>query len=101
MIKILVTDGMDKSAVKTLEDAGFEVIQEHYEVEELKEKITEVDGIVIRSATKIRKPIIDAALETKRLKLRVRAGVGVDNMDVRYAMESGIQVLTTPNESRD
>lgn len=99
MIKILVTDGMDKNAVKTLEDAGFEVIQEHYEVEELKEKIKEVDGIVIRSATKIRKPIIDAALESKRLKLIVRAGVGVDNIDVSYAMEHGIQVMNTPNAS--
>lgn len=99
MIKILVTDGMDKNAVKSLIDAGFEVIEEHYEAEGLKEKIKEVDGIVIRSATKIRKPIIDAALETKRLKLIVRAGVGVDNIDVNYAVEHGIQVMNTPNSS--
>ena len=55
--------------------------------------------MVIRSATKIRKPIIESALETKRLKLIIRAGVGVDNIDVNYAMEHGIQVMNTPNAS--
>lgn len=99
MIKILVTDGMDKKAVKSLEDAGFEVVQQFYEVEELKDKVKEFDAIVVRSATKIRKEIIDAALETKRLKLVIRAGVGVDNIDVNYALEHGIQVRNTPNAS--
>jgi len=99
MIRILVTDGMDKKAVKSLVDGGFEVIEEYYEVEELKDKVKEFDAMVVRSATKVRKPIIDAALETKRLKLIVRAGVGVDNIDVNYAMEHGIQVMNTPNAS--
>ncbi|WP_432401305.1 D-2-hydroxyacid dehydrogenase [Wukongibacter sp. M2B1] len=101
MIRILVTDGMDKSAVKSLVDAGFEVVEEFYEVEELKEKVKEFDALVVRSATKVRKEIIDAALDTKRLKLVVRAGVGVDNIDVNYAMEHGIQVMNTPNASSD
>jgi D-3-phosphoglycerate dehydrogenase / 2-oxoglutarate reductase len=65
----------------------------------LKEKIKEFDCVVVRSATKVRTAIIDAALETKRLKLIVRAGVGVDNIDVGYALENGIQVMNTPNAS--
>ncbi|WP_432665454.1 D-2-hydroxyacid dehydrogenase [Wukongibacter baidiensis] len=101
MIRILVTDGMDKSAVKSLVDAGFEVVEQFYEVEELKEKVKEFDALVVRSATKVRKEIIDAAIETKRLKLVVRAGVGVDNIDVNYAMEHGVQVMNTPNASSD
>lgn len=99
MKKILVTDGIDKNAAKELENLGFEVIEEHYEIEELKEKVKEFDAMVVRSATKVRKPVIDAALETKKLKLVVRAGVGVDNIDVNYAMEHGIQVMNTPNAS--
>lgn len=99
MKRILITDGMDKKAVKSLIDDGFEVVEEHYEVEELKQKVKEFDAMVVRSATKVRKEILDAALETKRLKLIVRAGVGVDNIDVNYAMEHGIQVMNTPKAS--
>ncbi len=99
MIRILVTDGMDKNAAKSLKNKGFEVVEKFYEVEELKEKVKEFDALVVRSATKVRKEIIDAALETKKLKLIVRAGVGVDNIDVNYAMEHGIQVMNTPNAS--
>lgn len=99
MVRILVCDGMDKNAIKSLVDAGFEVVDEHYEVEELKEKVKEFDAMIVRSATKVREPIIDAALETGRLKLIIRGGVGVDNIDVEYAMERGIQVKNTPNAS--
>jgi len=99
MIRILLTDGMDKSAVAKLKGAGFELVEEYYEPEILKEKIKHFDAVVIRSATKIRKPIIDSALETKRLKLIIRAGVGIDNIDVDYAMEKGIQIMNTPNAS--
>ncbi len=99
MKKILVTDGMDKNAIENLRNDGYEVIEEHYEPDILKSKLKEFDGVVIRSATKILKPIIDGALESKRLKLIVRAGVGVDNIDVNYAMEHGIQVMNTPNAS--
>jgi len=98
-MRILVTDGMDKNSVEQLRSAGFEIVEEYYEPEILKDKLKEFDGVVIRSATKIRKPIIDGALQTKRLKLIIRAGVGVDNIDVNYAMEHGIQVMNTPNAS--
>lgn len=99
MSKILVSDGMDKKAAQVLKDLGHELKEEHYEPEELKEKIKNVDAIIVRSATKIRKEIIDAALETEQLKLIIRAGVGVDNIDVSYAVENGITVRNTPNAS--
>lgn len=99
MVRILVTDGMEKAAIKDLQNSGFEVVEQFYEVEELKQKIKEFDVIVVRSATKVREPIIDAALETGRLKLVIRGGVGVDNIDVEYAKSKGITVNNTPNAS--
>ncbi|WP_026477903.1 D-2-hydroxyacid dehydrogenase [Alkaliphilus transvaalensis] len=96
MARILVADGMEQSAIESLRAAGHELVEEFYEADVLKEKIKEFDCIVVRSATKVRKPIIDSALETKQLKLVIRGGVGVDNIDVEYAMENGIQVRNTP-----
>lgn len=99
MIRILASDGMEKSSVESLRQAGFEVVEEHYEVDALAQEIKNFDVIVVRSATKVRQPIIDAALETKRLKLIIRGGVGVDNIDVDYARLNGITVANTPNAS--
>lgn len=59
MMKILVTDGMDRNAINNLVNEGFEVEEKFYEEEVLKEKIKEVDVIVVRSATKLRKNIIE------------------------------------------
>lgn len=99
MKRILVTDGMDKSAVQKLLDSGFEVVEQFYEPDALAEQIKNFDAVVVRSATKVRQPIIDAALETGRLKLIIRGGVGVDNIDVEYARMNGITVTNTPNAS--
>lgn len=96
MARILIADGMEQSAMDSLRAAGHELVEEFYEADILKEKIKQFDCIVVRSATKVRKPIIDAALETKQLKLVIRGGVGVDNIDVEYAMENGIEVRNTP-----
>lgn len=101
MYKILANDGIDKSAEKVLIDLGYDVDTNHYDGEELDKKIQEVDCIIIRSATKIRVPLIDKALETKQLKLIIRAGVGIDNIDHVYAKEKGIMVRNTPNSSSD
>ncbi|MCH3965425.1 MAG: D-2-hydroxyacid dehydrogenase [Clostridium sp.] len=98
MIKILISDGMEKIAVDKLVEDGFEVIDKHYDEEELKEQIKNFDVIVVRSATKIRKSLIDIA-KGGRLKLIIRGGVGLDNIDVEYARENGIQVNNTPNAS--
>ncbi len=99
MIRVLVTDGMEKSAVEELKAKGFEVVEQFYEPEVLGEELKEFDVIVVRSATKVRQPIIDKAAEAGRLKLIIRGGVGVDNIDVAYATEKGIKVANTPNAS--
>lgn len=99
MKRILITDGMEKDAVENLRSAGFELVEQYYEVEELKEQIKNFDVAVVRSATKIRQSIIDAAMETGRLKLIIRGGVGIDNIDYEYAETKGITVMNTPNAS--
>ena len=99
MVRVLASDGMDKAAVKALEDAGYEVVQQFYDAEELKEKVKEFDVLVVRSATKVREPVIDAAAEAGRLKLIIRGGVGMDNIDVQYARDKGITVTNTPAAS--
>lgn len=99
MIEVLVTDGMEKSAIDELKTKGFNVTEKFYPPEELGEALKNVDVLVVRSATKVRKPIIDKAIEGGRLKLIIRGGVGVDNIDVAYATEKGIKVTNTPNAS--
>ncbi|MDC0804940.1 D-2-hydroxyacid dehydrogenase, partial [Clostridium paraputrificum] len=65
----------------------------------LGDKLKDVDVLVVRSATKVTKDVIDKALEGKKLKLIVRGGVGLDNIDVKYAQANGIKVMNTPNAS--
>ena len=99
MVRILASDGIDKSAAAKLRESGFELVEQFYEPEQLGEELKNYDVLVVRSATKVRKPVIDAAVKGGRLKLVIRAGVGVDNIDVAYAMENGIKVTNTPNSS--
>ena len=99
MKKSLVTDGMDKGALASLRSAGFEVVEQFYAPEELGAALREVDCVVVRSATKVRQNHMDEALTTGRLKLIIRGGVGVDNIDVAYAEAHGIAVRNTPNAS--
>lgn len=99
MLRILLNDGLDKKAISNLEMLGCDVNTNHYDIEDLKEKIKEVDCIVIRSATKIRRELIDEAIKGGNLKLIIRGGVGVDNIDVQYAEQNGIKVRNTPNAS--
>ncbi|AUN10081.1 3-phosphoglycerate dehydrogenase [Clostridium botulinum] len=98
MIKILVSDGMEQNALNKLNEQGFVVLDKHFEKEELKEKIKDFDAIIIRSATKVDKEIIDAGIKGN-LKLVVRAGVGLDNVDLEYAKEKGVKVFNTPKAS--
>ncbi len=99
MYKVLIADGMESSAVESLKSLGFEVVEQHFEPEVLGEELKNYDVLVVRSATKVRQPIIDKAAESGRLKLIIRGGVGVDNIDVAYAEEKGIKVTNTPNAS--
>ena len=98
-MRILASDGMDKSAIAALQAEGHEVVEQFYEPAELAEQVKQYDVLVVRSATKVRVPIIDAAKEAGRLKLVIRGGVGVDNIDVKYAEENGIAVRNTPRAS--
>ncbi|WP_283703766.1 D-2-hydroxyacid dehydrogenase [Clostridium perfringens] len=99
MLRILLNDGLDKKAISNLEMLGCDVDTNHYDIEDLKEKIKEVDCIVIRSATKITRELIDEAIKGGNLKLIIRGGVGLDNIDVKYAEQNGIKVRNTPNAS--
>ena len=98
MVRILASDGIDKSAAVKLRELGFELVEQFYEPDQLGEELKYFDVLVVRSATKVRKPIIDAAAGG-RLKLVIRAGVGIDNIDVAYATENGMKVTNTPNSS--
>lgn len=97
-LKILANDGMDKSAVDALVAQGHLVDTTHYDGEALVEQLRDSDVVVIRSATKIRKDLIDQVKDS-RLKLMIRAGVGIDNIDHEYAAEHGFTVKNTPNSS--
>lgn len=98
MPKILANDGLAPSAVSRLNEAGFEVDTEKVPQDELATAINENNyvGILVRSATTVRKDLIDAC---SGLKLIGRAGVGMDNIDVDYARDKGIHVVNTPAAS--
>ena len=96
--RVLVTDGMDASAIEKLRADGCEVVEQFYEPDALGPALRDFDAVIIRSATKIKEPQIDAA-KGSRLKLIVRAGVGVDNIAVKYAEAAGITVKNTPRAS--
>ncbi len=98
MLKILANDGMSATAIEKLKALGHQVDSNHYENDELVEQLSNVDCVVIRSKTKIRKDLIDK-VAGKSLKLIIRAGVGIDNIDHVYAEEKGIAVRNTPNSS--
>ena len=97
-MRILVTDGMDKTAMAELKAQGHEVVEQFYESEELGKALRDFDVVVVRSKTKVRAPHLDEA-KGSNLKLIIRGGVGVDNIDVKYAEENGIMVRNTPNAS--
>jgi D-3-phosphoglycerate dehydrogenase len=90
---------MEKSGIDRLKELGFAVVEQYFEPEVLGEELQNFDALVVRSATKVRKPVIDKAAAAGRLKLVIRGGVGVDNIDVAYAEEHGIKVTNTPNAS--
>lgn len=97
-MRILVTDGMDASAVAALRSMGHEVVEQFYEPEQLGAALAQFDAAVVRSKTKVRASHIDEGRQG-RLKLIIRGGVGVDNIDVAYAEQCGITVRNTPNAS--
>ena len=98
MIKVLANDGISASGEKALQNAGFEVITQKVAQEQLANVINEKDiaVLLVRSATKVRQNLIDAC---PGLKMIGRGGVGMDNIDVEYAREKGLEVINTPAAS--
>src|SRR5437762_3641711 len=96
MARILANDGIDSAGKKILSEAGIEVSIDKVPQESLAGALTSFDGILVRSATTVRKEVIDAV---PNLKLIGRAGVGMDNIDVKYARDKGIAVVNTPAAS--
>ena len=96
MVRILANDGIDAEGKKILEAAGVEVVTEKVAQENLSEALKNFDAVLVRSATQVRKENMDAA---PGLKLIGRAGVGMDNIDVKYAEGKGIKVVNTPAAS--
>ena len=97
-MRILVTDGMDKGSIERLQALGHEVVEQFYASEELGTALQNVDAVIVRSKTKVRAAHIDEAVKGS-LKLIIRGGVGVDNIDVAYAESKGIAVRNTPAAS--
>ena len=97
-MKILANDGISALGKSLLENAGFTVITEKVEQNEIANAVNAhgIEMILVRSATTVRKEVIDAC---PNLKLIGRGGVGMDNIDVAYAREKGIIVINTPASS--
>ena len=98
MTKILANDGISQAGIDALIAKGFEVITEKVSQEDLIDAINteNYEVLLVRSATSVRKDLIDACPD---LKIIGRGGVGMDNIDVDYAREKGINVINTPAAS--
>lgn len=98
MTKILANDGLDANGIAALEKAGFKVITEKVAQENLAAAVNEhnYEVILVRSATTVRKEVID---QCPGIKMIGRGGVGMDNIDVDYARSKGIEVFNTPGAS--
>jgi D-3-phosphoglycerate dehydrogenase len=94
MKRVLVADPIEESAIAKIKAAGLEVVERNAEKDgPIENQIKGFDCVVVRSATKITKEVIDAA---DKLKLVVRAGVGLDNVDKKAADAKGVVVQNTP-----
>jgi D-3-phosphoglycerate dehydrogenase len=96
MIRILANDGIQEDGKTLLEEAGYQVDTEKVPQEKLAEVLPDYDVVIVRSATQIRKDLIDVC---PNLKIIARGGVGLDNIDYEYATGKGITVMNTPAAS--
>lgn len=96
-MKILVCDKTEKDAVERMRSAGLQVdVRDNITPEELPDVLPAYEGMVVRSRTKVRQPLIDVC---PNLKVIVRGGVGLDTIDAEYARSKGITVMNTPMAS--
>lgn len=98
MIKILANDGISESGIKQLEEEGYKVVTEKVSQDNLISTINSENYqvLLVRSATNVRQDLIDAC---PNLKIIGRGGVGMDNIDVEYARNKGMEVYNTPSSS--
>tara|TARA_B100001540_G_scaffold70838_1_gene63882 strand:+ start:30 stop:983 length:954 start_codon:yes stop_codon:yes gene_type:complete len=97
-MNVLANDGISQEGVEKLNSAGFNTMIESVDQSNIIEFINEnnIEVLLVRSATKVRKDLIDSC---KSIKIIGRGGVGMDNIDVSYAKEKGIHVINTPAAS--
>ena len=98
MIRVLTNDGLEAASIDALKALGVEVVNEHIGQDVLGEKLKDFDAVVIRSATKLTEDVFDAE-KGGNLKLAIRAGVGVDNIDIPAGNNVGVTVKNTPAAS--
>ena len=93
-MKVLVADGVSPKGIEILQQAGLEcVVKDKLPAEELLEIIPQFDALIVRSASKVTKEVIERA---QNLKIIGRAGVGTDNIDIAAATAHGIVVINSP-----
>ena len=97
-MKVLANDGLSESGINALTSAGIVFVEAKVSQEHLANFINEnqIDVLLVRSATQVPQELID---ECPSLKIIGRGGVGMDNIDVEYAIEQGLFVINTPNAS--
>lgn len=97
-MKILANDGLSKSGIDALEKGGFEVLNVKVAQNQLENYINEhnIDALIVKSLTEVRDDLID---ECPSLKLIAFAGVGMDTIDVDYAIDKGLHVINAPEAS--
>ena len=98
MVRVLTNDGLQAASIEALKKLGVEVVNEHIEQDVLGEKLKDFDAVVIRSATKLTADVFNAE-KGGNLKLAVRAGVGVDNIDIPAGQAVGVTTKNTPTAS--
>ena len=98
MVRVLTNDGLEAAAIEQLKALGVEVVNDHIEQDVLGEKLKDFDAVVIRSATKLTADVFNAE-KGGNLKLAVRAGVGVDNIDIPAGEAVGVKTKNTPSAS--
>ena len=100
MPRILISDGMADEAIRELEGFGHEVVEKHYSQDELLTGVlNNYDAIVVRSATKLNEKVLTTIDVDNGIKFIGRAGVGVDNIDIKEATKKKIIVCNTPQSS--
>lgn len=98
-MKLIVCDPMDPQAIAAIRAGGIDVdVRDDITPEDLETDLANYDAMTVRSRTKVRAPLIDKA---PKLKLIIRGGVGLDNIDVEYAESKGVEVRNTPAASSE